>query len=187
MLGELDEAARELARLERGSSAWAEATASRSRALLHSARGELDESVSALETALHAHERLPLPFELARTLLVKGQVHRRRNERRLAKEALDRSVSVFETLGAPLWAETARGERRRLGLRRSQGDDLTPTEERVATLAASGLTNREIAERTFVSPKTVEANLSRAYRKLGIRSRAELGALMADRGRAAKT
>ncbi|NUT56529.1 MAG: helix-turn-helix transcriptional regulator, partial [Thermoleophilia bacterium] len=53
------------------------------------------------------------------------------------------------------------------------------TERRIATLAASGLTNREVAGLAFVSPKTVEANLARVYRKLGIRSRAELGAAMA--------
>jgi DNA-binding NarL/FixJ family response regulator len=64
---------------------------------------------------------------------------------------------------------------------------LTPTEEQVAALAASGLTNRRIAENMFISTKTVEANLSRAYRKLGIRSRAELGALMSERGRSTST
>ena len=55
-------------------------------------------------------------------------------------------------------------------------DELTETERRVAELAASGLTNREVAAQLFMSPKTVEANLARVYRKLGIRSRAELGA-----------
>ncbi|HXF97701.1 MAG TPA: helix-turn-helix transcriptional regulator, partial [Gaiellaceae bacterium] len=64
---------------------------------------------------------------------------------------------------------------------REAPDELSPTEERVAALAASGLTNRQIGERLFLSPKTVEANLARAYRKLGIRSRAELGARMAAR------
>ena len=107
-----------------------------------------------------------------------GQLHRRRNERRLAREALERSVELFETLGAPLWLANAQAELRRLGLRRSAGDELTPSEAAVASLAASGLTNKEIAKRIFVSPKTVEANLARVYRKLGIRSRAELGARM---------
>jgi len=94
---------------------------------------------------------------------------------------------MFEELGAPLWAEKARAEMRRLGLRKGSTGELTPTEEKVASLAASGLRNREIAERIFVSPKTVEANLSRAYRKLGIHSRAELGAWMAERERLGKT
>jgi DNA-binding NarL/FixJ family response regulator len=56
---------------------------------------------------------------------------------------------------------------------------LTPGEQRVAELAASGLTNRQVAAALFISPKTVEANLARVYRKLEIRSRAELGAHVA--------
>ena len=70
-------------------------------------------------------------------------------------------------------------EAARLGTRRNAGASLTPSEREVAQLAARGLTNREVAERLFVSPKTVEASLSRAYSKLGIRSRAELGRVMA--------
>jgi DNA-binding NarL/FixJ family response regulator len=77
-----------------------------------------------------------------------------------------------------------RDQRRRLGLRKGSSDELTPSEQTVASLAASGLTNRQIAECIFVSPKTVEANLARAYRKLGIHSRAELGAHMATLERA---
>jgi DNA-binding NarL/FixJ family response regulator len=60
------------------------------------------------------------------------------------------------------------------------GSDLTETEQRVAALAASGLTNREIAARLFVSPKTVQANLAKVYEKLGVHSRAQLGARAAD-------
>ena len=56
---------------------------------------------------------------------------------------------------------------------------LTPAEQRVAELAASGLTNRQVAAALFISPKTVESSLARAYRKLKIRSRAELGAHIA--------
>jgi DNA-binding CsgD family transcriptional regulator len=63
-----------------------------------------------------------------------------------------------------------------VGLRQHAPGELTATERRVAELAASGLTNREVAKAAFMSPKTVEANLARVYRKLGIRSRAELGA-----------
>lgn len=65
--------------------------------------------------------------------------------------------------------------------------ELTATEETIAGLAASGLTNRLIAERIFVSPKTVESNLARVYRKLGIRSRAELGRAIAELDRAKAT
>ena len=81
-------------------------------------------------------------------------------------------------MGAPLWAEKARAELDRTHLREAPRS-LTPSELRVAELAASGLTNKRIAERLFMSPKTVEANLARVYAKLGIASRAELGARMA--------
>ena len=68
-----------------------------------------------------------------------------------------------------------------MGPRRRASHELTGSELRVAELAATGLTNREIAKAAFMSEKTVEAHLARAYRKLGIRSRAELGARMAGR------
>jgi DNA-binding NarL/FixJ family response regulator len=122
-----------------------------------------------------------MPIERARSLLVLGRIRRRLRKRRAAKTALGEALAVFEAVGSPLWAEQARAEIGRLGLRRSPPDDLTPSEERVASLAAEGLTNREVAASLFVSPKTVEASLARAYRKLGIRSRAELGARMAQR------
>ena len=93
--------------------------------------------------------------------------------------AFEEALAVFEGVGASLWAKRARAELARVPVRRAPGD-LTPTEERIAALAATGLTNRVIAEQIFVSPKTVEANLARVYRKLGISSRAELGARMAE-------
>ena len=96
-----------------------------------------------------------------------------------ARELLERALVIFEAAGAVLWAERARGELERVGLRRAAPDQLTESERRVAELAASGLTNREVAAQLFMSPKTVEANLARAYRKLGIRSRAELGTRLA--------
>ena len=61
--------------------------------------------------------------------------------------------------------------------------ELTPTEQSVADLAASGRTNREVAKQLFISPKTVEVNLARVYRKLGVTSRAQLGAVMAARAK----
>ena len=87
-----------------------------------------------------------------------------------------RRSRAFEALGSPPWAQRARDEIARLGLRHRGPDELTESERRIAELAASGMTNRQVAEAAFVSPKTVEANLARVYRKLGIRSRAELGA-----------
>jgi len=162
---------------------WALATTGRCRALLQAAVGDLDSACAAAERALVEHERLAFPFELGRTVLVLGQLQRRRGERREARETLERALGIFDELGAPLWAEKARAEIRRIGVRRAPGE-LTEGEQRVAELAAQGLTNPEIAARLFVSRRTVEANLARAYRKLGIHSRAQLGATMAKRGAA---
>jgi DNA-binding CsgD family transcriptional regulator len=115
-----------------------------------------------------------MPFEHARTLLARGQVHHRRKEKKLADEALREALRIFEELGSPLWADRARAELARVGLRRREPDELNETERQVAELAAQGLSNQEIAQRAFISVKTVEANLTRVYRKLGIRSRAAL-------------
>jgi DNA-binding CsgD family transcriptional regulator len=123
-----------------------------------------------------------LPFELGWHRLVQGRLHRRAKHRSAAARALREAVEIFEGLGAPAWTERARAELARVGLRRAP-DDLTATERRVAELAAGGMTNREVAAAAFMSPKTVQANLARVYRKLGISSRAELGARMADERR----
>ena len=188
LLGELDRAEalldlfhRRAAELDRP---WALATALRGRGLIAAGRGDLEAATEVLEDSLRAHEQLDMPFELGRTLLVLGQVRRRRREKRAAASALERAVEIFDQVGARLWAERARSELERCGLRRAGADELTPTERRVAELAATGSTNRQIADAIFVSPKTVEANLARVYRKLGIRSRAELGAWL-ERERAA--
>ena len=80
-----------------------------------------------------------------------------------------------------MWADRARAELARIP-HRVAATGLTPTEERIARLAVTGLTNREIADRTFLSPKTVEVNLTRIYRKLGVRSRAVLASRLAAEG-----
>ena len=160
--------------------AWALATGGRCRALLLAARGDLGGATAAIERSLAEHERLEMAPDLARTLLVKGVIERRARKRGRARESFQQALEVFERVGASLWAERARQELGRLGLRRSHGGELTTAERRVAELAAQGLTNREVAAQLFISPKTVEANLSRTYRKLGISSRAELGARMTE-------
>lgn len=161
---------------------WVLATGGRCRALLLATRGDLKSAHAALEEALAEHELIEMPFERARTLLVKGVIERRSKQRARAKASLEEARNEFERLGAPLWAERVRVELARVGLRRSSGAELTASELRVAELAASGLTNREVAAALFISPKTVEANLSKIYRKLNIGSRAELGAYMAGAG-----
>jgi len=164
---------------ERTNRRWSLATGARVRALIAAARGDLAGALAASEQALERHEELPMPFERARTLLVKGVIERRARRRSRAKNSFEQALEIFEQIGARLWAERARAELDRVGLRRTPGHELTAGERRVAELAAQGLTNREVAAVLFMSPKTVEANLSRAYRKLGISSRAELGAHMA--------
>jgi DNA-binding CsgD family transcriptional regulator len=184
-LGQLDRAEALLVRLEgRGRAAgrvWALATAGRCRALLAGARGDLEGALKAVDQALVDHDRLAMPFELARTLLVRGQARRRLKHKRTAKESLEGALRIFEELGAPLWAERARGELQRLGLRPPARGELTPTERRVAELVAAGCTNREVATALFVSVHTVEDNLKRVYRKLGVRSRTELALRLAGR------
>lgn len=146
----------------------------RCRGLLHAARGDIDGALTALEGAIAQHDRCTMPFERARTLLVLGRVQRRRGARGRARVTLDEALIAFQQFGAPLWSEQARREIERLGRRAASPDALTPAEIRVAELAASGLANTEIAKRSFLSTKAVEANLTRVYRKHGIRSRGGL-------------
>lgn len=160
---------------------WALATSGRCQALLDAASGDLARAQATAERALVDHARLPMPIERARTLLVLGRIQRRRGERRAARGSLTRALAIFDEVGAQPFAEQARTELRRIGVRRAPAE-LTENEALVARLAVEGLTNREIAAQVFISRRTVEANLARAYRKLGIRTRAELGATMAERG-----
>src|SRR5712692_5534641 len=98
--------------------------AARSRALVAAAQGKLDRALECTERALREHELLPMPFELGRTLLVLGQVQRRRGERRAAKDALELALALFEQLGAPRWAERATEELRRVPIRRGAAEGL---------------------------------------------------------------
>jgi DNA-binding CsgD family transcriptional regulator len=183
-LGEIERADRLLTEFEDRARAvdrvWALALSARCRAVLLAERGELEDAQVALERALAAHARQPMPFEYARTLLVAGQVRRRMRARRLARESLEQALELFEGMGAAIWVERARVELEPLVTQRQPGL-LTAAEQRVAELAADGLSNKEIAAALFISVHTVEVHLSHAYAKLGIRSRAQL----ARRARAA--
>jgi DNA-binding CsgD family transcriptional regulator len=150
------------------------ATASRCRALIAAALGDAPGALLELELALQQHERVAIPFELARTQLVRGEVLRRMKRKREARLAMQEALSHFEVLGAPIWAERTRGGLARIGGRPPTPADLTETERRVATMVAAGRSNKEAAERLFISVKTVESNLRRIYQKLGVRSRTEL-------------
>jgi DNA-binding CsgD family transcriptional regulator len=177
-LGRLGEAAPLIAALERNGArldrAWMLAIGARCRAAVLAAQGDLDGANVAAQQAMTAHDRLPMPFERARTQLLVGQLYRRARQKDAAAVALREALQTFETMGTPLWAERARVELDRVDVGPRQTTALTPSERRVAELAASGMINRDVAAALFISPKTVEANLSRVYHKLGIRSRAEL-------------
>jgi DNA-binding CsgD family transcriptional regulator len=154
---------------------WCRAMAGRCEALVASARGDHDGARAALADALAAHDELPEPFERARTLHVQGRVERRARNWAAARAALTTALNEFDALGAARWAEKAAADLARLpGRRPSSTGELTQTESNVAALVAQGLSNKEVAARLFVSVRAVEANLSRIYAKLGIRSRTEL-------------
>jgi DNA-binding CsgD family transcriptional regulator len=149
------------------------ATAARCRALLAAARADLDLALGRAEEALELHRDLPVPLERARTLIVLGSIQRRLKQKAAARGSLEEALGILDGIGARLWAERARAELGRISGRAPMGG-LTPTEERVADLVAEGLSNKQVAAELFVSVRTVEANLTRVYAKLGIRSRTEL-------------
>jgi len=177
-MGELARAAKVIDRLEargrRLGRRWAMATAARCHALLSMTRGDTDAAVCGLQEAFTWHEGLDNPLELGRTHLVAGEIYRRSKRRKVAAGHLRSAMEIFDRLGAPLWSRRAGTELARVGLRAASPVDLTETERQVAELVSSGLSNREVATRMFISLRTVESCLSRIYRKLGVRSRTQL-------------
>jgi DNA-binding NarL/FixJ family response regulator len=137
------------------------------------AEGDLHGALEALEEGLRIHERIPVPFEHARTLLVLGTCQRRARQKAAARRSIQQALEMFRKLGARLWAERAEEELGRIGGRAASPLELTQMERRVASLVAEGLAN-QVADRLFVSVRTVEGHLTGAYRKLGVRSRTEL-------------
>jgi DNA-binding CsgD family transcriptional regulator len=152
---------------------WMLAVGARCRAMVLAAHGDVEAAVVSARRAMTEHDRLAMPFERARTQLLLGQLLRR--QRSDATAVLRDALAVFENLGTTLWADRARTELAGAKPRARAQEGLTAAERRVAELAASGMTNRDVAATLFISAKTVEATLARVYRKLGIRSRAELG------------
>jgi DNA-binding CsgD family transcriptional regulator len=148
-------------------------------------RGQLIEAYEeAFETALAGFTALGTPLEAARTELALGERRRRQGQRVAARAALRSALSTFDDLGAELWAQRASRELRASGERLRRGPvqaivSLTPQEEQIARLVTEGRTNREIGSILFISPKTVEAHLSRVFRKLEVRSRLELAQRLA--------
>ncbi len=173
--GWLDDAA------ERTGLPWPAAMAARGRGLAATTPEQAD---AAFAVAYDALRRGPVPFDLARTQLCHGEVLRRLHRPSDARRLLEAALDGFEALGALPWSRRASSELAATGRRRPPNGEnrvaLTPQEAQVATAVASGLSNPEVAAALFVSRKTVEAHLSRVYRKLGVRSRTELALRLND-------
>ncbi len=165
-------------RLERVS---ALANCARCRGMLAGQTGDLEAAIAAVEEALGWHAKVELPLDRGRTLLALGATQRRMKRRREARVTLEEALAVFERIGAALWAERARSELTRISGRAASRGELTPAEERVASLVAEGKTNREVAAALFLSDRTVEGHLSHIFGKLGVKRRREVGPALAAR------
>jgi DNA-binding CsgD family transcriptional regulator len=159
---------------------WAWAAAHHCQAVLGGPEAEDD-----FRRALEWHARSPRVPARARTQLALGELLRRQRRRTDAREPLREALHTFETLGAGFWAERAGQELRASGETARRGDDLvptglTPSEAQVAALVRQGLSNKDVAGRLYVSPRTVDFHLRNVYTKLGITSRTELAALASD-------
>jgi DNA-binding CsgD family transcriptional regulator len=155
---------------------WAEAAVARARGLLAAAEGDLDCAQEDLEAAVETGELVGIPLSLGRSLLALGTVQRQARKKHAARESLGRALEIFERLGAPLWAERARRELARIGGRSSRREGLSGTEAEIVELVVAGRSNKEVAQALHLSTKTVEWNLTKVYRRLGVHSRTELAA-----------
>jgi DNA-binding CsgD family transcriptional regulator len=159
---------------------WALARAARARGLIAAD----DAFEQPFEEASRLHDQTPDLYEAARTRLVYGARLRRAGQRTRAREELRASIDMFDRLGAAPWADNARTELGATGeTARKRNpttlDELTPQELQVAFLLAEGRTTREAAASMFLSPKTIEYHLRNVYRKLDVRTRADLAAAIA--------
>ncbi|WP_331767501.1 AAA family ATPase [Embleya sp. NBC_00896] len=159
----------------------------RAQAVLYAARGDVGRAVELLDHARHVFEALRQPLESGHCLLIRGRIERSRRRHAAARSAGEQALAVFTRYGARPWMEQAG---RTLARHPATGGPpaahpqpdavgafatLTATEERVARLVAEGASNREVAAALFLSVKTVEASLTRIYRKFAVRSRTQLG------------
>ena len=148
-------------------------------ALVAAVEGDLDAAVAAAKKAVAASEMSPLRREIVRSLLALGRIERRRKARRQAREALQTALAKATEIGhEPLRRQIDLELARVSGVRAA--DALTATEQRVAELIGAGASNRAAADSLFISVRTVETHVASIYRKLGVRSRAELARWLAD-------
>jgi DNA-binding CsgD family transcriptional regulator len=155
----------------------AAAIVARCRGQIAVGRDDLGAAVTEFTAALRLHEQVSSqPLIQGRILLELGSVQRRLSQRAAARSRLSAALALFETIGAPLWVARAGAELARISGRSPGPLALTATELRVAELVASGRTNKEAAAELFVSVRAVESTLTKAYAKLGVRSRTELAA-----------
>lgn len=150
---------------------------------------DVDQAAELFASARIAYSRRPMPFEQARTLLCEGETLRRGRRPGAARGPLNEAQAIFERLGARPWAARARTELGAAGYRATRERDdllpleiLTPQELQIARMIASGRNNAEAAAALFISRKTIEAHLTRVYRKLAVRSRSELTRMLMARG-----
>jgi len=161
---------------------WARAAVHHCRAVVGTSETEVE-----LREALHWHARSPRLPARARTQLALGEHLRRQRRRTDARVPLREALDIFESLGATSWAERARQELRASGETARRGEklvatELTAQEEQVAGLVRQGLSNKDVAARLYISPRTVDFHLRNVFSKLGVTSRTELVALATDPG-----
>ena len=162
------------ARASEQDATWTRTTVSLARGLIASARGDHEDAIARLEEAMAHYPTTGQLVSRGLTLLALGSARRAAKQKRSAREAFEQARALFRELGSPGWVRQADEELGRIGGPDTSITELTGTERKVAELVAAGRSNREVAEQLFLSVKTVEANLSRIYRKLGITSRREL-------------
>jgi DNA-binding CsgD family transcriptional regulator len=149
--------------------------------------GDPTESLPLFERSVSVLEGTGSRLQLARSHIALGAALRRAGQRSRAQQHLELGRALAQACGARPVVDVAESELRACGARprrlsRSGAEALTPSERRVAELAAAGLSNGDIARQLFVSLKTVETHLSRVYRKLAISGRADLLGALADDG-----
>ncbi|MEV0185949.1 AAA family ATPase [Streptomyces sp. NPDC050625] len=154
------------------------------RGRLTGARGDIDTARTEFDQALAHLEPLPLPYDRARINFAYGQTLRRAGKRREADTVLTNARDAYLALGAQTYVTRCDRELQAGGLQTSRTTPglsrLTPQEQAVARLVASGATNKQTALELYISVKTVQYHLTHIYSKLGIRSRSELAAVFRE-------